>query len=113
ARAAADQRRQAPAAARPLAVGDDLARSMSMLAIVLLLGTTMSSDYHRVANEHGVTVYKNDHLGGIALAAEGDLPGPPDKVRRVLTDYASHPRWNKHLKECRILQHGNDWLVVY
>lgn len=86
---------------------------MSMLAIAFTLGMALTPDYHQVASEHGVTVYKNDQLGGIALAAEGDLPAPPDKVRRVLTDYANHPRWNKHLKVSRIIQRGDDWLVVY
>jgi uncharacterized protein YndB with AHSA1/START domain len=86
---------------------------MSMLGIAFTLGMAITNDYHRIADERGVTVYKNDRLGGIALAAEGELPAPPDKVRRVLTDYASHPRWNKHLKECRVLSHGDDWLVVY
>jgi hypothetical protein len=83
-----------------------------MLALVLL-SMTIGHDYHRVAEQHGVTVYKNDHESGIALAAEGDFPAPPDRVIKVLTDYANHPRWNKHLKESRILQRGDDWLVVY
>ncbi len=86
---------------------------MIMLAIAFMLGMALTADYHRVADEHGVTVYKNDRMGGISLAAEGDLPGSPDRVRRVLTDYANHPKWNKHLKECRVLQRGDDWLVVY
>jgi hypothetical protein len=83
-----------------------------MLALVFL-SMTLGSDYHQVAQHHGVTVYKNDRVSGIALAAEGDFAAPPEKVIRVLTDYQNHPRWNKHLKESRILQRGNDWLVVY
>jgi hypothetical protein len=85
-----------------------------MLAILLaLLGMSIGGDYHQIARDRGVTVYKNDHQSGIALAAEGDFAAPPDRVRRVLTDYASHTKWNKHLKECQILQRGNDWMVVY
>jgi len=77
------------------------------------LDLVLNPDFHQMAQEHGVTVYKNDRMSGIALTAEGDLPESPDKVRRVLTDYASHPKWNKHLKESRVLSHGDDWLLVY
>jgi hypothetical protein len=72
-----------------------------------------NQDFHRVGEVHGVTVYKNDHAHGIALAAEADIDAPPDKVLRVLFDYASHPRWNKNLKESRVLQRGEGWLLVY
>jgi hypothetical protein len=83
-----------------------------MLAVALVMGMSLEG-YHQVASEHGVTVYKNDGMGGIALAAEGDLPGSPDRVRRVLTDYPNHPRWNKHLKESRVLKKGDNWMLVY
>src|SRR6185369_872155 len=101
-----------PSHAGAVATGHDLARTVSMLAL-FFLGMTLTHDYHQVAQEHGVTVYKNDHAKGIALAAEGDFPASPDRVIKVLTDYQNHPRWNKHLKECRVLSKGNDWLVVY
>jgi hypothetical protein len=86
---------------------------MHAIVLVALNLVTIPKDYHRVAQDRGVTVYKDDHQSGIALAAEGEFAAPPDKVRQVLTDYANHSKWNKHLKECRVLQHGNDWLVVY
>jgi hypothetical protein len=84
-----------------------------MLAVVFSAAMSLTQGFVEIANERGVTVYKNDRMKGIALAAEGDFPASPERVRRVLLDYASHPKWNKHLKECRILGHGDDWLLVY
>jgi hypothetical protein len=85
-----------------------------IMAIVL---TTMSlaqePGLHRVASAHGVTVYRHEGEHGIALAAEGDIAAPPDTVRRVLLDYTSHPKWNKHLAESRVLSRNADSLLVY
>jgi len=66
-----------------------------------------------IADEKGVKVYRREKGPGIELAAEGDLGGSPDRVRRVLLDYPNHQRWQKHLKENRILARGQDSLDVY
>jgi hypothetical protein len=68
--------------------------------------------YVRIAQDHGVTVYKRES-GHIDLAAEGDIPAPPEKVRAALLDYASHPRWVHNLKETRVLGRGEAELYVY
>jgi hypothetical protein len=66
-----------------------------------------------IADERGVRVYRREQRGGIELAAEGRIAASPDRVRRVLIDYPSHQRWQKHLKENRILARGDGFLDVY
>jgi Polyketide cyclase / dehydrase and lipid transport len=66
-----------------------------------------------MAETHGVKVYRRDKRPGIELAAEGNIPASPEQVRHVLLDYPSHPRWQKHLKENRILARGDSFLDVY
>jgi hypothetical protein len=83
------------------------------LGVLLTVGLALSPDYTRIGRDHGVTTYNNEHAQGIALMAEGDLPAPPEQVRRVLTDFGNHTRWNNKLKESRVLSRGDDWLVVY
>jgi len=63
--------------------------------------------------EKGVKIYRREQRPGIELAGDGVIAGSPDRVRRVLLDYASHPRWNKHLKESRLLARGDNWVDVY
>jgi hypothetical protein len=63
--------------------------------------------------ERGVSIYRREQRPGIELAGDGSIAGSPERVRRVLLDYASHPRWNKHLKESRVLARGDNWLDVY
>jgi hypothetical protein len=66
-----------------------------------------------IAEERGVKVYRREKRPGIELAAEGMLPGSPERVRRVLIDYPNHQRWQKHLKENRVLARGDGFLDVY
>lgn len=66
-----------------------------------------------LGEEKGVKVYRREKRPGIELAAEGNLPASPERVRRVLLDYPSHQRWQKHLKENRILARGDGFLDVY
>jgi hypothetical protein len=66
-----------------------------------------------IAEEKGVKVYRREKRAGIELAAEGTLPGSPDRVRRVLVDYPSHQKWQKHLKENKILRRAEGSLDVY
>lgn len=66
-----------------------------------------------IGEERGVKVYRRDKRGGIELAAEGDFAASPERVRRVLIDYPSHRRWQKHLKENRVLTRADGSLYVY
>jgi hypothetical protein len=66
-----------------------------------------------IADEKGVKVYRREKRAGIELAAEGNIAATPERVRRVLVDYPSHQRWQKHLKENRILARGDGYLDVY
>lgn len=66
-----------------------------------------------LGEERGVKVYRREKRPGIELAAEGKIGATPERVRRVLIDYPSHPRWQKHLKENRVLTFGEGSLDVY
>jgi len=66
-----------------------------------------------LGEEKGVKVYRREKRPGIELAAEGKIGAAPERVRRVLVDYPSHPRWQKHLKENRVLAFGEGSLDVY
>jgi Polyketide cyclase / dehydrase and lipid transport len=66
-----------------------------------------------IAEEKGVKVYRREKRPGIELAAEGNLPASPERVRRVLIDYPKHKSWQKHLKENRVLARGDGFLDVY
>jgi hypothetical protein len=66
-----------------------------------------------IGEDKGVKVYRREKRPGIELAAEGKIPGSPERGRRVLTDYPSHQRWQKHLKENRVLARGDGFLDVY
>jgi hypothetical protein len=66
-----------------------------------------------IADEKGVKVYRREKRPGIELAAEGNIAASPERVGRVLLDYPNHRRWQKHLKENRILGRGDGFLDVY
>lgn len=66
-----------------------------------------------VGEAKGVKVYRREKRPGIELAAEGKIAASPERVRRVLIDYPSHTRWQKHLKENRVLAFGEGSLDVY
>ncbi len=72
-----------------------------------------SEGFTLLGEEKGVRVYRRERQSGVEFAAETSLPAPPDQVRRALLDYSSHQRWQKHLKENKILAHDADSLVVY
>jgi hypothetical protein len=72
-----------------------------------------SEGFALIADERGVKVYRREKRSGIELAAEGNIAATPERVRRVLVDYPSHPTWQKHLKENRILGRGDGFLDVY
>jgi hypothetical protein len=66
-----------------------------------------------LGEERGVKIYRREKLPGIELAAEAVLKGTPDQVRRVLLDYPNHKRWQKHLKENKVLAKSDSSLDVY
>ncbi|MFT3765001.1 MAG: hypothetical protein QM820_05710 [Minicystis sp.] len=66
-----------------------------------------------IGEEKGVKVYRREKRPGIELAAEANLAASPERVRRVLVDYPNHRKWQKHLKENRILARGDRSLDVY
>lgn len=72
-----------------------------------------SEGFESLGERRGVKVYRRQREAGIELAAEGVLAGSPERVLRVLTDYAGHARWQKHLEEQRILARGDSFLDVY
>lgn len=63
--------------------------------------------------EEGVAVYRREVLPGVELAAVADFAASPERVRRLLLDYPSHPRWQKRLSQNRVLAQGPDFLDVY
>lgn len=66
-----------------------------------------------VGEEKGVRVYSREKRAGVEFAAEASLPAPPDQVGRALVDYSNHSKWQKHLKENKVLARGADSVVVY
>jgi hypothetical protein len=69
--------------------------------------------YVLIAEERGVKVYRRERRAGIEIAAEATIAASPERVRRVLTDYAAHGKWQKHLRENRILGRAEGSLDVY
>lgn len=69
--------------------------------------------FESAGEERGIKLYRRPRDKGIELACEGRLAGPPERVLRVLIDYPGHARWQKHLKEQRILGRGDGFLDVY
>jgi hypothetical protein len=60
-----------------------------------------------------IVLYKRERPSGFELAGEGDIPAPPERVRRVLLDYPGYKKWQDHLAECNVVGKGDDWLDVY
>ncbi len=69
--------------------------------------------FESLGAQRGVQVYRRKVASGIELGAEGVLAGSPDRVLAVLIDYPSHKRWQKHLREQRILARGEGFVDVY
>jgi hypothetical protein len=72
-----------------------------------------SEGFTVLGEEKGVRVYSREKRSGVEFAAEASLPAPPEQVRRALLDYPSHQKWQKQLKENKILARGADSLLVY
>jgi uncharacterized protein YndB with AHSA1/START domain len=85
---------------------------MKLVAAFLALASLTGQGYEKVGERDGVTVYRRpDHA--IDLAAEGTIDAPPEVVRKVLTDYASHPKWVHGLAVSRVLDRHDSSLDVY
>lgn len=102
----------------------------SLLAITLLVGAgppggpasvhapapanaLLAEGFVLIGEELGVKVYRREKRAGLELAAEGTFAAAPERVRRVLLDYPNHHRWQKRLKESRVLAHSANGLDVY
>ena len=96
-----------PASADPLPAAPASAPAPPPASALAGEGFTLSAD------EKGVKVYRREKRPGIELAAEGNIAATPERVRRILVDYPSHQRWQKHLREARILARGEGFLDVY
>ncbi len=85
-----------------------------MRGLMLLLMTTALANqgYERVGEKAGVEVFRRPGHA-IDLAAEGDIDAPPEVVMKVLTDYASHPKWVHGLAVSRVLDKREGALDVY
>jgi hypothetical protein len=86
---------------------------MLPLSFFALLGALPTQGFVPVGESHGVQVYRREQGPGIELAGEGDFAAAPDRVERVLIDYASHPKWVKNLAESQVLSKGPNQLIVY
>lgn len=69
--------------------------------------------FNFVGEVKGVKIYRREKRAGLEFAAEGTFPASPERVRKVLIDYPSHGKWQKHLKENRVLGRGDGFLDVY
>lgn len=66
-----------------------------------------------IHEDGGVKVYQRDKRAGLEFAAEGSFAASPERVRKVLLDYPSYGKWQKHFKEVRVLGRGADFVDVY
>ena len=74
---------------------------MKLLLLFVAMALT-GEGYEHIGEHDGVDVYKrNGHA--IDHAAEGNIDAPPAVVLKVLTDYASHPKWVHGLAVSRVL----------
>lgn len=69
--------------------------------------------FDTIAREHGVSVFKDERAEVIRLGAEGRFAGPPEKVAQTLLDYDNQVGKLDRLSESRILDRGENWLIVY
>src|SRR5260370_9858640 len=84
-----------------------------MWMATFMLTATMAQGYSQFHDARGVKVYKHDGAKIIGFAAEGEFAAPPEKVEKVLLDYANHPKWARGVGESQILACGPFSLVVY
>jgi uncharacterized protein YndB with AHSA1/START domain len=84
-----------------------------MGALLLFMTVALTTQgYERVGEKSDVVVYRR---GGhaIDLAAEGTIDAAPEVVLKVLTDYASHPKWVHGLTISQVVDKTSDSVDVY
>jgi len=86
---------------------------LKSLVLFALAQSLTGEGFYPIGEHHGVKVFRKDAGAGIELGAEGDIDAPPEVVLRVLTDYASHPRWVHNLSESRVIDKQGSSLDVY
>jgi hypothetical protein len=85
-----------------------------LMSLIVTAGLLLAQGgYVRMAEDKGVTVYRKEGAHVIELAAEGDIPASPTRVRQVLLDYSHHPKWVKSLAESRVLSTETNSMLVY
>lgn len=73
-----------------------------------------SEGYTFMAEEKGVRVHRRENKRpGVEFAVEATLQATPDQVRRALLDYPNHTKWQKHLKENKVITRADDSIVIY
>jgi uncharacterized protein YndB with AHSA1/START domain len=85
---------------------------MKLLMLLVMTAALSGQGYERIGEKAGVDVYRRSGHA-IDLAAEGDISAPPDVVLKVLTDYASHPKWVHGLAVSHVLDKKAGALDVY
>lgn len=83
-----------------------------------VLATPLSRDlssagYEQIRTQGGVTVYKHRTSETLRLAAEARVGHPPELVLRALLDYDAHLRAMDRLTATRVIERGEERLVVY
>lgn len=66
-----------------------------------------------VTEEQGVKIYRRNRRVGLEFAVDTTFAASPERVRRVLIDYPNHAKWQRRLKENRVLGRGDGFLDVY
>jgi hypothetical protein len=69
--------------------------------------------FELISDSKGIKVYQRDKRGGVELGVEGNIAATPDRVRQVILDYPRYSRWQKHIKETRVLARAEGSLDVY
>jgi hypothetical protein len=83
------------------------------LVFLVLIGTLESQGFYPIGEQHGVKVFRRDTGRGIELGAEGEIAAPPEVVLAALTDYGSHPKWVRGVRESQVLKRADHALEVY
>jgi len=76
-------------------------------------GALEAEGYQRVAEQDGMAAYQQIEGGVIRVAAEGVVLASPEAVRLSLLDYGRQIGRVGRLAEARVLERGEDSLLVY
>ncbi len=73
----------------------------------------IDAGFERLGFKHGVTIYQHGQTSLVHLAGEGRFDVPPQRVARAVRDYAAQQRQMERIAVSRVLERGEDWLLVY